>query len=186
MVSASTTTAGPRVTVLHTADLDGVSLRAARTLLDDVFHPDMSDADWEHCLGGLHAMVWDGAELIAHGSVIQRRLLHRGRSLRTGYVEGVGVRADHRGRRNGAAVMAALERVVLAAYDLGALGSTDEAVGFYTARGWKLWRGPTSAMTPTGLTRTPAEDGWIYVFPAAASVDLAGELSCDWREGDVW
>ena len=33
---------------------------------------DISDADWEHGLGGLHAMVWEGAELVGHGSVVQR------------------------------------------------------------------------------------------------------------------
>lgn len=42
-------------------------------------------------------MAWEGDALVGHASVIQRRLSIRGRALRTGYVEGVGVRADRRG-----------------------------------------------------------------------------------------
>jgi aminoglycoside 2'-N-acetyltransferase I len=107
----------------HTADLDAATLTAARALLYDVFD-DMTDQDWEHALGGMHALVWEGAELVGHASVIQRRLLNGGRALRTGYVEGVGVRADRRGRGYGAAMMDALERVVRGAYELGALAGT--------------------------------------------------------------
>jgi aminoglycoside 2'-N-acetyltransferase I len=83
-------------------------------------------------------------------------------------------------------MMDALERVVRAAYDLGALGATDEGAAFYTSRGWQRWRGPTSALTPTGITRTPDEDGCIYVLPGAVPLDLTGELTCDWRSGDGW
>lgn len=146
----------------------------------------MTEDDWEHSLGGVHALVWDGAELVGHASVIQRRLLHDGRALRAGYVEGVGVRPDRRRRRVGTSMMDALERVIRAAYDLGALGATDEAAAFYAARGWTLWRGPSSALTPTGIERTEEEDGGIYVLPVTAPLDLGGALVCDWRDGDVW
>jgi aminoglycoside 2'-N-acetyltransferase I len=172
--------------IAHTADLDAATLKAARALLDAVFADEMTDHDWEHALGGMHAIVWEGEELIGHASVIQRRLLHGGRALRTGYVEGVAVRADRRRRGHAAAMMQALERVVRGAYELGALGATDEAADFYAARGWKLWQGPTSALTPTGIARTEEEDGCIYVLPVAAPLDLSGELTCDWRDGDVW
>ncbi len=170
----------------HTADLDAATLTAARALLDVVFAGDMSDHDWEHSLGGVHALVWDGHELVGHASVVQRRLLHGGRALRAGYVEGVGVRADRRRRGHGAAMMEALERVVRGAYELGALGATDEAAEFYEGRGWKSWKGPTSALTPTGMMRTEDEDGSVYVLPVALSLDLSGELTCDWRDGDLW
>ena len=170
----------------HTADLDPADLKAARALLDEVFDGEVTEADWEHALGGMHALVWDGPTLIGHGSVIQRRLLHQGRALRAGYVEAVAVRADRRAQGHGAAVMAALERVLRGAYDLGALGSTDEGAGFYAARGWKLWRGPSSALTPAGVRRTAEDDGCLYVFELAVPLDLDGELTCDWRDGDVW
>ena len=53
-------------------------------------------------------------------------------------------------------------------------------------RGWRRWEGPTSALTPSGIVRTPEEDGSIYVLPVGAELDLRGALTCDWRDGDVW
>jgi aminoglycoside 2'-N-acetyltransferase I len=169
----------------HTADLDPATLSVARALLYDAFD-DMTEHDWEHSLGGIHAIAWDGDELVGHSAVVQRRLLHGGRALRAGYIEGVGVRADHRRQGHAAAMMAALERVVRGAYDLGALGATDAGAALYTGRGWKLWQGPSSALTPDGVRPTPDDDGAIYVLPGAVALDLAGELTCDWRGGDVW
>jgi aminoglycoside 2'-N-acetyltransferase I len=146
----------------------------------------MSEHDWEHALGGVHALLWDGEELIGHASVIQRRLLHGGRALRTGYVEGVGVRADRRRQGHGAALMDALERVIRGAYELGALGATDPGARFYAGRGWKRWEGPTSALTPHGIARTEGDDGAVYVLELDVPLDIDGELTCDWRDGDVW
>ena len=174
------------VRTAHTADLDGATRGAARALLDAVFKGELTDSDWEHALGGVHALVWEGDELVGHASLVQRRLLYKRRALRAGYVEGVGVSAVRRGRGHGAALMAALERVVRGAYDLGALGATDEAARFYAARGWRRWKGPTSALTPEGILRTREEDGGIYVLPVALQLDLSAALTCDWRDGDVW
>jgi aminoglycoside 2'-N-acetyltransferase I len=172
--------------IAHTADLDSVTVKAARALLDDVFAGEVTDDDWEHALGGMHALVWEGPALIGHASLIQRRLLHHGRALRTGYVEAVAVRADRQRHGHGGVMMAALERLLRCAYDLGALGATDEGARFYQARGWQLWRGPSSALTPDGIRPTPDDDGAIYVFELAVPLDFDGELTCDWRDSDVW
>jgi aminoglycoside 2'-N-acetyltransferase I len=83
-------------------------------------------------------------------------------------------------------MMEALERVVRGAYELGALGATDAAAAFYAGRGWERWQGPTSALTPVGIRRTDGDDGSVYVLPGAVPLDLSGELTCDWRDGDVW
>ena len=174
------------VRTAHTAHIPRDVLVAARGLLDDVFGDEMTDEDWEHALGGMHALAWEEDELVGHASLIQRRLLHAGRALRTGYVEGVAVRQDHRGRGYGAAVMDRLEEILRGAYEIGALGTTEEARGFYEARGWERWRGPTSALTPNGIVRTPDDDGAVYILPGDARIDLMGGLICDWRDGDVW
>ncbi|MBA3489399.1 MAG: GNAT family N-acetyltransferase [Longispora sp.] len=174
------------VLTAHTSQLDTKTLDAARALLFEAFHGDIDENDWEHSLGGIHALVWEGGELIGHGSVIQRRLIHNGQALRTGYVEGLGVRTDRQGRGHGAALMNALEHVIRGAYDIGALGASDEAISFYAARGWRLWQGQTSALTPNGIQHTPGEDGCIYVLPLGISLDFSGEMTCDWRGGDVW
>jgi aminoglycoside 2'-N-acetyltransferase I len=76
--------------------------------------------------------------------------------------------------------------VLRGAYDLGALSATDAGAAVYVARGWKRWQGPTSALTPAGVARTEDDDGSVYVLPLTAPLDLGGELTCDWRDGDVW
>ena len=174
-----------RLQVAHTADLTREDLARARALLFDVFG-DATEDDWEHCLGGIHAIGWEGERMVAHGSVIQRRLIYRGRALRTGYVEGVAVRADRRRQGLGAAVMAELERVIRAAYELGGLGSSEEGIPFYTARGWQRWHGHSYALTPEGTIRTPDDDDGIFVLPVSESLDLTADLICDFRQGEAW
>ena len=173
------------VRTAHTADLDERALEAARALLYAAFD-DMTEHDWNHNLGGIHAMLWEGSDLIAHASVYQRRVIHGGEVLRAGYVEGMAVREDRRRRGHGRAIMTAIERVIREGHDLGALGATDEAVPLYTSHGWRQWQGELFALTPDGVVRTAEEDGNVYVLPGSAPLDLAGELTCDWRDGDVW
>jgi aminoglycoside 2'-N-acetyltransferase I len=170
----------------HTADLDAAVLTAARALMYDVFGDEFEESDWEHALGGVHALIWEADDLIGHASVVMRRMLHDGRALRCGYVEAVAVRSDYQRRGLGGTLMETIERVIHAAYDLGALGGTDEGAPLYLRRGWKLWEGPLFALTPDGVVRTSDVDGAVYVLPASAPLDVAGELTCDWRDGDVW
>jgi aminoglycoside 2'-N-acetyltransferase I len=174
------------VQTAHTADLDAETLMAVRALLDAVFGGEFTDDDWEHALGGVHALAWQDGTVVGHASVVQRRLLHGGRALRAGYVEGMAVGAPWRRRGIGGAVMAALERVIRGAYDLGALAATVEGMAFYTGRGWRRWEGPSYALTPGGIERTASSDGAIHVLPVVVPLDLSASLTCDWRDGEVW
>lgn len=173
------------VRTAHTADLDAAILRAARTLLYQVFD-DMTEQDWEHCLGGTHALVWDDHQLVGHGSVVARQLWYGGHALRTGYVEGVAVRPDRQRQGIGGALMEALEQIVRAGYELGALGASDMGAKFYQRRGWQLWQGPTYTVSPTGVRRTEDEDGCVHVLPVTVALNPEESLACDWRDGDVW
>ena len=172
--------------VAHTADLGAATLAGVRELMDVVFPGDFEEYDWEHALGGMHALLTEGGEPIAHASLVMRRLLHQGRALRAGYVEAVGVHPGHRRQGHGGAVMEPLERIIRTAYDIGALGATDEATPMYTGRGWTPWQGETYALTPGGVIRTAEEDEAVFVLPAAAPLDLTATLTCDWRDGSVW
>ena len=174
------------VEVLHTAHVPAGTLVAVRRLLDEAFAGHFDDADWDHTLGGLHALAWQDGELVGHGAVVQRRLVLGGRALRAGYVEGVAVWPGHRRRGVASAVMSELEELVRGAYDLGALSASDDGAALYTARGWQRWRGPTSVLTPSGTVRTPDDDGAVLVLPGAVPLDLDETLTCDWRDGDVW
>ncbi len=169
----------------HTADLDAATRAAIRALMDAAFDG-VSDDTFDNVLGGIHALVLDGAELIGHASVVQRRMLHGGRTLRAGYIEGVAVRADRRRQGHGDSMMSVLEPIVRSAYHLGALGASADGSWLYTARGWQLWRGPTCALTPDGIRRTAEADGAVYVLPASVPLDLDGELICGWRPAALW
>jgi aminoglycoside 2'-N-acetyltransferase I len=175
-----------RLRLAHTADLDPCELRAARDLLDAAFDGGFSAEDWDHGLGGLHVLVHDDAGLAAHGSVVQRRVRHRERWLRTGYVEAVAVRPDARRRGLGGRVLGELERVIERAYDLGALSASQEGALLYTARGWQRWDGQVHGLSPDGIVRLPDEEGSLYVWPArAGSLRPDCEFVLDWRDGDV-
>jgi aminoglycoside 2'-N-acetyltransferase I len=173
------------VRLAHSGQMSPAGRAAVRALLYEVFD-DLEEDDWEHALGGMHATAWAGDRLVGHASIVERRLLHGGRALRAGYVEGVAVRAGHRRRGIASALMAALETLAWGAYEIGALGASDEAVPLYESRGWRPWRGPLSALTPDGVRPTPEDRGAVYVLPLSAPLDLDGELTCDWRDGDVW
>nr|BFD82522.1 aminoglycoside N-acetyltransferase AAC(2')-Ic [Streptomyces sp. Xyl84] len=173
------------IRTVHTAGLTPAELRAVRTLLDDAFDGDFSDHDWDHSLGGLHALVHDEHGLAAHGSVVMRRVRLRGRWLRTGYVEAVAVRGDVRRTGLGTLVMDALEQVLARAYDFGALSASEAGARLYAARGWRAWPGPVCALGPDGVVRLPGEEGSTYVWPRAAAADPGTELVFDWRDGDV-
>ncbi|MCX5011538.1 GNAT family N-acetyltransferase [Streptomyces sp. NBC_00555] len=177
-----------RLRSAHTSELTGGELEEIRALLDVAFDGDFSDGDFEHGLGGMHVLVRDaGGELVAHGSVVQRRVVHGGRALRTGYVEAVAVRAGSRRRGLGGQVMAELERIVARAYVLGALSASAEGAGLYLGRGWSVWPGRVGALSPDGPVRLTEEEGSTYVWvpPAGIRLDPGGRLDFDWRDGDV-
>jgi aminoglycoside 2'-N-acetyltransferase I len=174
--------------VLHTAYLQASERAQIRGLLDRAFEGRFDDADWAHARGGLHIVVIDNDQVIAHAAVVQRLLVHDNRPVRTGYVEAVAVDVQRRGRGFAAAVMGEAERVIQAAYDLGALSASGGVEAFYLSRGWLAWQGATYVLSPTGLTRTPDDDDSTFVLPVSGKqpIRLTGMLACDWRDGDVW
>ncbi|MFD9354932.1 GNAT family N-acetyltransferase [Streptomyces sp. NPDC060031] len=176
-----------RTHLAHTSQLGPGALEEIRALLDGAFEGEFCDEDFEHGLGGMHALIREGGELVGHGSVVQRRAVHRGRALRVGYVEAVAVRADHRRRGIGGVAMAALEGVIARAYVLGALSASAAGAALYEGRGWTAWGGPIGVLGPRGPERLPEEEGstYLWVPPGGALPDPAGRLDFDWRDGDV-
>jgi aminoglycoside 2'-N-acetyltransferase I len=174
--------------LVHTSDLDAETRQNAQQMVTEAFAgpTEFTDSDWDHALGGMHAIIAHRGALIALAAVVQRRLLYAGTSLRCGYVEGVAVREDWRGQGLAHAVMDAVEQVIRGAFDLGALSSGPIGEKIYCPRGWVHWQGPTSVLAPGGPTRTPDDDGWIFVLPIDLDLDVTAELACDWRDGDVW
>ncbi|BBX98634.1 GNAT family N-acetyltransferase [Mycobacterium lacus] len=172
--------------LVHTADLDSETRQGIHQMVTDAFAGDFTDADWEHTLGGMHALIWHHGAIVAHAAVVQRRLYYHDNALRCGYVEGVAVREDWRGQGLVGALLDGVEQVTRGAYQLGALSSTMRARRLYKSRGWLPWCGPTSVLAPTGRIPTPDDDGSVFVLPVSVSLDTSAELTCDWRAGDVW
>jgi aminoglycoside 2'-N-acetyltransferase I len=160
-----------------------------RQLLDAAFRDDdghFAESDWRHALGGVHVIAEEAGEILAHGSVVERRLEIGGRGVRTGYVEAVGTSPAHQRRGLATRVMHEIGDVIREGYDVGALSTG--AVAFYARLGWELWRGPTAVRTSTGVERTPDDDGGIMILrtPISPPLDLDDEIVCEWRDGDVW
>jgi aminoglycoside 2'-N-acetyltransferase I len=169
--------------VTPTAFLTESELAEIRALADAAFD-EFTDADWNHCLGGLHAVVRVDGRIVAHGAVVQRRLYLGDRTLRCGYVEAIAVHADHRRQGLGHRIMEALEEHAKA-YEVMALAASEVGALLYTSRGWTLWRGPSSTLGPDGARPTPEDDGSIHVL-GGTDLDLDAPITCDLRDGDQW
>ncbi|WP_184440469.1 GNAT family N-acetyltransferase [Mycobacterium sp. AZCC_0083] len=179
--------------LVHTADLDAETREGARRMVIEAFGDgeiDFTNDDWEHALGGMHALICQHGALLAHGAVVQRRMIFRDTALRCGYLEAVAVREDARGQGLAMAVMDALEQVLRGAYQLGALSASEAGRPLYVARGWLPWLGTTSVLAPAGVTRTSDDDRSLFVMPVGLPhgmvLDTTAEITCDWRDGDVW
>jgi aminoglycoside 2'-N-acetyltransferase I len=171
-----------------TAELTSAELAALRGMVFEAFGGRFDEHDWEHTLGGVHVLVVEGGEPVAHGAVVPRVLVAGGRARSTGYVEGVATRGDRRGEGLATAVMREAGRVIQEGYELGALADGTRIPGFYQRLGWETWRGQTFVAGPEGPVRTEEDDGGILVLrtPATAGLELTGPLVGDWRAGDVW
>lgn len=168
------------------AELPDDLAAAVRNLLDRAFGGEFTDDDWSHALGGLHAVLVDGDEVLAHAALVPRELRIDGTWRHCGYLEAVATDPEHRGRGLGSQVVEALGDVIRDRDHLGAL-STD-AHHFYERLGWEPWEGSTWVLDGGGLHRTADEDDGIMVLRTSRSTDLdaGGELACQARRGDAW
>jgi aminoglycoside 2'-N-acetyltransferase I len=171
-------------------DLDADELRELRRLLDDAFAADpdgaFADTDWDNSLGGTHVLLEVGDLVLAHASVVPRRLRIGERDVSAGYVEAVATRPEHQRQGHATRVLEEVARVIAERYEIGALSTGVPTM--YERVGWELWRGPTSVATPDGILRTADDDGGIMVLRTSATwpLDLGEPITCDWRPGDVW
>jgi aminoglycoside 2'-N-acetyltransferase I len=175
------------IRALPTEELTREETIAVRELLAAAWEDEaFTEEDWHHALGGVHFLMDDAGEVVAHASVVDRELHTQGHRLRTGYVEAVATRIRHRGRGLGTALMKEVTGYVDRRLELGALATGRTA--FYERVGWVVWRGPTFVRTDRGPVRTEDEDGGVMVrlTPSSPDLDLTAPISCDWRPGDVW
>ena len=169
-----------------TDDLPPRFLRDVRRFLDDAFAGAFTDDDWAHAQSGMHVWLIDSCGLISHGSLVERTLICSNHTMRVGYVEAVATAEAHRRKGYGTIVMKHLGELIRARYQLGVLSTG--AHSFYESLGWERWRGPTFVDGARGHERTPEDDGGIMILrtPRSPIINVAGDIVCDWRVGDVW
>jgi aminoglycoside 2'-N-acetyltransferase I len=167
-------------------ELSSADLEAMRALFAAVWGGGFTGDDWDHTFGGVHILRSVDGELVSHGAVAARTLWLNGRALRVGYLEAVATWPRHQGHGHGTAVVEALDRVVVDAYELGGLSTG--RLRFYERLGWLGWRGPLGVRTREGDAPTPEERNAVMVLPTprVPQPDLDATLVCDWRSGDVW
>lgn len=131
----------------------------------------------------VHALVYDGDQLVAHAGFLTRTLYVPGRAMTAAYVEYVA--AEPRRRGYGTEAMRALqEEIERRGFPLAALATGSPA--FYERLGWRLWLGPAAYRAPDG-TAVPTPDEKPMVLDLGVNVNLDGTIECDWRDnGDVW
>jgi aminoglycoside 2'-N-acetyltransferase I len=171
-----------------TEELSDIELTELRMLLHLAFEGEFSNEDWDHTLGGRHFLGLEDGAIVAHASVVPRRLHVGERAVSAGYVEGVAVAAEHRGRGFGHSVMEALGEFLIPSYELGALSAAYRLHSFYGRLGWQRWPGSTAVIVEGAAQPTPEEDGGVMILemPSTGPLDKTATLACEWREGDVW
>ena len=175
-----------RLVVAESNDLDEPTVRSLHALWQAAFD-DFSVEDADHAFGGVHAMLLERRDVVAHASVVPRDLVVGDRSFAAGYVEAVATVPDEQGGGLGSRVMTEIARVLRERHTLGALSTS--AHGFYGRLGWERWRGPTYVRASDGtLERTEEEDDGIMVlrFGPSADLDRTLPICCDDRPGDAW
>lgn len=157
-----------------------------RQLVADAFEGEFSDEDWEHTLGGLHAIVSDGETLVAHAAVVPRTIWLGDDPFWAGYVEGVAAKRGRQREGLGSLVMTEVARVVRSTFDVGVLSTGHW--GFYERCGWERWRGPTFVRHNDEIVRTEDDDDGVMVlrFGRSRDVDLTAPIACERRAGDDW
>ena len=171
---------------MRTGDASPELLQEIRSVLESAFEGGFTGDDWDHTLGGWHVVVTDTDEVVSHAAVVARILEFDGRTLSTGYVEGVGTRPDRQGEGLGTLAMELIATLIQEHFEVGALSTGDP--GFYERLGWERWRGPSFVRRGSELLRTEDEDAGLMVlrFGGSEAVDIGGSITCEDRPGDAW
>jgi aminoglycoside 2'-N-acetyltransferase I len=173
--------------VCDTDALTSLELAAIRAPCDLAFVGEYGDDDFDHALGGLHVIAFDGDQMISHAALVPRDLIAGSVLLHVGYVESVVTDQRWQGHGHGTAVMRRVGELVAERFHLGVLSTGEH--DFYSHVGWQSWEGPTFVdHGANGRERTADDDDSIMILrhPASPAVTTTDALVCTPRQGDNW
>jgi aminoglycoside 2'-N-acetyltransferase I len=173
------------LSVQRLTSADAISqLGDLRAFLDEAFDGDFTDDDFDHALGGTHFVILARGQLIAHGSVVLRRISFDGQVYATGYLEAMAVALEWRGHGIGSKLLAALTDFCRSSFAVSMLSTGSHA--FYEHHGWRRFKGESYLASDSGLLRTEDDDEGLMVLTSLEDVLTADRVTCDFRSGDVW
>ena len=166
-------------------ELNDAQHLAIRLLMNAAFEEDFSDADDDHCNGGVRVIAMDGDQIIGHAALISRTITIAGTPYRTGYVEGVAVWPARQGQGIGRQIMQQITDMTAHDYVVSMLSTGEH--DFYAKFGWQRFAGASYVDDHGTISRTADEDEGLMVRTNLAHLNQPGVAwVCDWRTGDVW
>ncbi len=172
--------------MVTSATVSGTEFNGLRQLLDDAFDHEFSDDDWDHALGGWHAIVSVDGVPVSHAAVVPRRIEVGARVLSVGYVEAVATAPGSQRQGHALRAMRAAMDVIRLEFEMGVLSTGHHR--FYGRLGWERWQGPSFVIEDGRRARTADEDDSLMVlrFGPSADVPLDDTIACWSRPGDDW
>jgi aminoglycoside 2'-N-acetyltransferase I len=166
-------------------DVDSKTASSIRLLLELAYDGDFSSEDWEHTLGGQYFLGLRDDIIIAHGSVVSRKMFIDGRALTAGYVEAVAVLPAYWRQGFGTQLMTQITQFCYDNYELSML-STDEK-HFYKKLGWRQFQGESFVRNGESEFRTIEEDDGLMFLPGKnCGTNEIRRAICEPRSGDDW
>ncbi|MFI6940230.1 GNAT family N-acetyltransferase [Streptomyces sp. NPDC050418] len=143
------------------------------------------ETSWQHCQGGTHFLLRHEGRLASHAALVPRTVEQGGLQWRCAYGESMATLPDLRHLGLGTCLLALASQEVKNAYDIGAFGASK--YGYYGRMGWERWPGRTFHLKDGKRAESCANGGDVmYLLPDHSAIDPNGELTIDWREGDIW
>jgi len=159
--------------------------KSIKALLDLAYEGDFSPQDWEHTFGGQYFIGFLDDMIIAHGSVVSRKMVIDDQAVNVGYVEAIAVLPSHWRKGFGTQLMKEISQFCQENYELSML-STDENY-FYERLGWKRFQGESFARSGDLEVRTLEEDEGLMLSPGKKSqIRVIRRAVCESRSGDDW
>ena len=166
-------------------ELNDAQHLAIRLLMNAAFEEDFSDADDNHCNGGVRVIAIDDDQIIGHAALISRTITIAGAPYRTGYVEGVVVWPARQRQGIGRQIMRQITDMAAHDYVISMLSTGEH--DFYTKFGWERFVGESYVDDHGTITRTADEDEGLMVLTKLTHLNQSDvAFVCDWRTGDVW